>query len=125
MFAIGMEIEEVVENIESGGAEAVEREASERADNGLDRKVVGQGKGQEEQKIFRPVVAAESVDPCAERLAERCPRFENRAFERGYGGGLFGTGLRADHVSCAGIAPDFYIGGGCQRDAAAGGLFLS
>src|ERR1019366_4015853 len=112
MFAIGMEIEEVVENIESGGAKAVEREADESADNGLNREVVGQGKGQEEQEIFRPVVAAEGVDPCAEQRAERCARFEDRAFERGYGGGLLGAGFGADHVSCTGIAPNFYIGGG-------------
>jgi len=36
-----MEIEKVVEDIESGGAEAVEREADESPDNGLDRQVVG------------------------------------------------------------------------------------
>jgi hypothetical protein len=31
MFAIGMEIEQVVENVESGGATAVKREAGESA----------------------------------------------------------------------------------------------
>ena len=45
----GMEIEEIVEDIKSGGAEAVERKAGESAHNGLDRQVVGQGERQEEQ----------------------------------------------------------------------------
>src|ERR1700687_2528901 len=110
-----MEIEEVVENIESGGAKAVDRKADESADNGLDREVVGQGEGEEEQKILRPVVAAEGVDPCAERgaerRAERCTRFEDRAFERGYGGGLRGAGFGAGHVSPASGGAKFPLGG--------------
>src|SRR5208282_4483710 len=115
MFAIGMEIEKVVENIESGGTKAVEYEANESADNGFDREVMRQCERQKEQKIFRPVMAAEGVDPGAERGAERraegCLRFENRYFERSYSCGLLGAGFGAHHVSCASVTPNFHIGG--------------
>ena len=61
-----MEIEEVVENVESGGAKAVEHKADEGADDGLDREIVRESKRQKEQKILCPVVAAEGIDPGAE-----------------------------------------------------------
>src|ERR1700676_4571444 len=83
MFAIGMEVEEVVENIESGGAEAVECEADESPNHGLDREVVGQGERQEEQKILSPVVAGEGVNPYEEDPGERCLRLEDGAFKGG------------------------------------------
>jgi hypothetical protein len=73
---------------------------------------VGKSEGQEEQKILCPVVAAQGVDPRAKRRAERWARFEDRSFERSYGCGLLGTGLGADHVSCPGVAPNLYVGGG-------------
>src|SRR5258706_16482550 len=99
MFAIGMEIEEVVENIESRGAEAVEREACEGADQRLDREVVGQSKGQEEQKILRPVVSTKGIDPRADlggkRIVEKKPRLEDRALDCGNGKRFLGTGFRA------------------------------
>ena len=38
-------------------------------------------------------------------------RFEDRAFERGYGSRLLGAGFGADHVCRAGAAPNFHIGG--------------
>src|ERR1700689_5544615 len=52
-------------------------------------------------------MAAEGVDPGAERWA----RYRDRALERGHGSGLLGTGLRPDHVCCAGVAPDCQVGG--------------
>ncbi len=56
-------------------------------------------------------MAAEGVDPYEERRAERCPRFEDRAFERGHGRGLLGASFGADHVCGASVAPNFHIGG--------------
>ena len=115
-----MEIEEVVENIEPGGAKAEERKAGEGADKGSDREVVGQGEGQEEQKIFCPVMATKGVDPCSERRAEGRSRFKDRAFEGGYRGGLLGASFGADHIGTAGITPNFYIGGGVAHIFEAG-----
>ena len=56
-------------------------------------------------------MAAEGVDPCAERRAERCARFEDRASEARYGCGLLGTDFCAHHVSGASVTPNLYIGG--------------
>ena len=86
----------------------------------LDREIVRQGEGQKEQKIFRPVMAAEGVDPSAERCAERSLRFENRGFESGYGGGLLGASFGADHIGGASAAPNLDVGGGIAHIVEAG-----
>src|ERR1700723_3042567 len=52
MLAIGMEIEKIVENVESGGTKAVECETHKSTQNRPRRKIVRQREGQEEQQVL-------------------------------------------------------------------------
>jgi hypothetical protein len=88
MFAIGMQIEKIVEDVESGGAESVECESNERADQRFHRQVVRKGKRQKQQKILCPVVAAERAKPGRRSEKETTREVRGCEFERGYGCGL-------------------------------------
>src|SRR5271155_1835215 len=57
-------------------------------------------------------MAADGVDPCAERSAERGPRYKDRAFNRGYGGSLLGASFCAYHVCGARVTPNFHVSAG-------------
>src|SRR5271165_3915654 len=120
MLTVGVEVEQIVENVKTGSAQAVERDAGESANKWLDRQVVGQDKGQKKQQIFCPVVAAEGVNPYTKRRAERFLRFRDRAFERGDGSGLLSTRLVADNVGCLSTAPNNHVSGGVPHIFKAG-----
>src|SRR5580704_6963633 len=112
MFAIRVEVEEVVENVESGGAKAIKRKANQSVYNGPNRQIVGESKREKEQKILCPVMAAKGVGPSSKRCTERCTRFEDRAVNRGDAGSLRSARFGAHDVGCPGVPPHFYIGGG-------------
>ncbi len=93
--AVGFDVEEVVDDVGGGGAEAEGQEgddgAEERAQGSGAVPGVGEQQGQEDEGVFGPLVEADGFEPGGEAEAagrERCGRERMGGAEAGHEGGV-------------------------------------
>ena len=63
MLAIGVDIQEIVDDVGGGGAEAEAEEGYECAGDEAGGQGVGEEEGEEDEDIFRPLVNSEGLEP--------------------------------------------------------------